>query len=465
MLSGLLAGTGAAVQGDDDSGTQAQEDEQLLRSRQIAVDGPGLLDYFRRQTLAAVDERRVRELARQLGDPTFRVREKAAAELIAQGPKALPLLREAAALGDLEGRRRADKCIQAIESRSAGELLAAAARQVRVRRPVGAWAVLLEYLPAARDPEVEEAVVEALWELVRQDKRVEPALAAALADPSPARRAAAALAVGRLGDAGQRARVRRLLADPHPVVRLRAAEALLTTQDRAALPALIDLLETAPLEVAGRAEDLLRDLAGGRSPDTPLEESLAARRKCQDAWQAWLQAHGAKVDLAGRAAGGPTASPARRAKTVSQLFLQAVLRKDLRALTKTVEAPFTMLGLEVYRTQKELDDKLRELLRENKGEVFTVKLVKVGRPKDYLEKVGDKLRDFFKGVPLAELHIVYVQVQEKQTRTEDVALFVRVRGSRARVIGIGEARPQKTDPARPAPSAAGTTRRGWAGLG
>src|SRR5437588_614184 len=68
-----------------------------------------------------------------------------------------------------------------------------------------------------------------------RDGKLDPALAAALDDREPARRAAAALVLGRYGTSEQRAAVRRLLTDREAKVRLRAAQGLLAARDGTAL--------------------------------------------------------------------------------------------------------------------------------------------------------------------------------------------------------------------------------------
>ena len=71
----------------------AGEDEKLLQTARIGVDGPGLLDYFRQRTTTAAQQNHVLALIRQLGDDSFKVRQKATAELAALGPAAVPFLR------------------------------------------------------------------------------------------------------------------------------------------------------------------------------------------------------------------------------------------------------------------------------------------------------------------------------------------------------------------------------------
>src|SRR5437868_4945936 len=60
-------------------------DEKILRDVREGVDGPALLDYFRKRTYPEVDPKTLERLISELGAPSFRVREKAFADLIALG--------------------------------------------------------------------------------------------------------------------------------------------------------------------------------------------------------------------------------------------------------------------------------------------------------------------------------------------------------------------------------------------
>src|SRR5438105_3028505 len=130
--------------------------------------------------------------------------------------------------------------------------------RLQEEHPPGTTAALLVLLPLL-DEDAEECVHVALHKLSRQGGRIEPGLLAALADDSPARRAAAALAVGRLRQDGVRDRVRPLLKDSDPKVRLFAALGLLAAGDRSAMLALPELVEVPA--VAERAEAVLAALA------------------------------------------------------------------------------------------------------------------------------------------------------------------------------------------------------------
>src|SRR5262249_3717733 len=116
----------------------AAEDEKFLKANKVATDGPGLLAYFRKHTLSDADLRRLQALIVQLGDESFKVRQKASEALIAFGPAALPQVRRALRETDEEVKERARDAIAALQGGPGPALRAAAARLVRQRAPAGA---------------------------------------------------------------------------------------------------------------------------------------------------------------------------------------------------------------------------------------------------------------------------------------------------------------------------------------
>jgi hypothetical protein len=272
-------------------------DAQTLKAAGIAADGPSLLDYFRQQTLTTGAQERAQALVRSLGDDSFRLRENASTALVELGAAAVPLLRQALQDPDIEIVRRAEECLHRMKDRSASEVPAAAAREVARRKPPGAAAVLLAYLPFAPNAAVSQEVREALAAVTSRDGKPEAALVAALADPVAPRRAAAAEALCRAGVAGQRTAVRRLLRDPDPAVRLPVAMALTARGDKDAVPVLIDLLALAPRPEAYQVVDLLFRLAGDQAPEVGLGEDEDGRQRCRQAWASWWDGHRAEADL------------------------------------------------------------------------------------------------------------------------------------------------------------------------
>jgi hypothetical protein len=268
-------------------------DEALLRSVGVSTDGPGLLMFFRLRGQGEAKPERLDALIEQLGDKSPLVARKALGELASLGAPAIPSLRRAIKDPDLHQTvLLAKRCLKALEEHP-GQLSAAAARLIGQRRPAGTAEALLAFLPSAEDEGVIEEIRLALTSVAHPDGKPDPALLKALQDESPIRRA---LAIDTLCQNGINAAVleavplRKLLEDPKPSVRLRAALALSRARDAKAISTLISLLSELPMEQARQAEDFLSELAGDQSPKSVLSNDDDSRKKCRDAWAAWWQA-------------------------------------------------------------------------------------------------------------------------------------------------------------------------------
>lgn len=279
-----------------DEATEA--DEAVLKEARVPSDDRSLLVFLRSRSLTDADRRRLERLLRDLGNAAFRVRERAGRALVAFGPPALPFLRQAVNDPDREVSRRAALCIGEIERGRGAALPAAAVRLLVERKAPGAVEALLAYLPFTDDAAVEEEVVGGLTRLTSSEGRVSAAVEAALQDPLPARRSAAAYVIGRFGGPGQRELARRLLRDPDAKVRLRAARGLIAGRDKSAVPTLIALLgEGVPAAVGWQAEESLFRIAGEKGPAVSFGPDPDSRKKAQDAWAGWWRDQGARVDL------------------------------------------------------------------------------------------------------------------------------------------------------------------------
>ncbi len=271
-------------------------EEKTLREANVSTDGRSLLVFFRARTLTEDAKAKLVDLVRALGDDKFAVRERATEELKRAGRPAVKLLQGALTDPDLEVRRRAEDCLQAIEHGPNLALIEAASRLVAARRPPGAAEVLLAYLPSAEDDSVHEAVFQALAAVGSHDGRPEPAVTAALTDREPVRRAAAAFALGRTPE--HQKWLRPLLADPAPAVRFHAAVACFRGGDKSAANTLIALLTDAPLPLAWQTEELLGRAAGEQAPAISVGAGAEQeRRKCRAAWEAWWKDNADAVDL------------------------------------------------------------------------------------------------------------------------------------------------------------------------
>jgi HEAT repeat protein len=195
-------------------------------------------------------------LIEQLGCGNFAERERASRVLVALELAAVPALQEAINSKDTEVRRRAALCLDEIQARTWHSLGLAAVRLLLRSKPEGLAAVLIQYLPYAGDEAVEEEIYFGVDHLARQARRADAALMSALDDPLAARRALAGCIVGARGTVHQRFRVRRLLGDPDAEVRLRTAQGLLASGEKASLPTLVALLENSSVALCWQAEEL-----------------------------------------------------------------------------------------------------------------------------------------------------------------------------------------------------------------
>jgi hypothetical protein len=281
MLLGLLA---AAAE-------DADPDEKTLRDNKVATDGPGLLRFLRSRTLDDNDGEKLKALIRQLGNDSFREREKATAELLRYGRLALPFLRAGTKDSDAEIAHRSRRCIEKIMAGPGPGLPIAVLHRIARGRPEGAAEVLLRYLPFADDPYVEEETLAALVAVAVRGGEADPAIIGAIRDQLPLRRVAAARVLDRAKDAKLRASIRPLLTDSQPRVRLEAAHALLLAREKEAVPALIELLRCDSVDISYRAEWLLLSVAGDKRPKGSAGDgSKTDRRKWHDAWVSWWKA-------------------------------------------------------------------------------------------------------------------------------------------------------------------------------
>src|SRR5579871_2212159 len=223
--------------------TAAVEDEALFHRAGLASDGPALIAFFQARARTEIDREELHRLLQRFVEGSAAERVPALSELIGLGPLALPVLRQTANdLDHPEAALRAQHVLPWLEGASSHKLLAAAARMLAQRKPEGAAAGLLLYLPYADDPEVLMAIHNALQAVAAPTGKPDPALLQGLNDRMGVRRAAAGVALCSAMPSEQVPDVRKLLKDPSAAVRLRAAKALAEANDAEAIPVLIDLL-------------------------------------------------------------------------------------------------------------------------------------------------------------------------------------------------------------------------------
>jgi HEAT repeat protein len=285
-------------QGDDEKDRKALRDAWAGWWRKI--DGSALVDEFRARTLDPSEKPKVAEMIKQLGDSNYRVREKASQGLASMGAKVLADLRVAAKDADGERSRRAEDCMNKINSSDAKRVPVGTARLAALRRPDGAAEAMLGYLPFADDDDGMIAEVKSALTTLALDPNGKPetALVKGLADAQPVRRSAAAEALAKGGGLSVRGDVKKLLNDSDLAVRQAAAAALTVAGDKDAVPVLIDLLAELPSEKTWTAQDILHQLAGDKAPTATMGDKPEERKRYRDAWADWWKNNAVSTDLA-----------------------------------------------------------------------------------------------------------------------------------------------------------------------
>ena len=427
------------------------DDEQLLKDAKVGVDGSALLAYFQQHTTTADQQERIRGLIRRLGDDSYKVREKASADLAKLGAAAVPHLRSALNDPDEEIKERAEillKNAEGTENRAAQS--AAAARLLRQRAPEGAAAALLAYAPDADNDAVENEVVASLAVLGVHDGKVDAAVVAALKDKAPGRRAAAGVVVGRSGTAEQRADVQKLLTDPDPRVRFRAAQGLLAGRDRSAVPALIALVKEGSPDLAYQADELLSCAVGSRA----------------------AHARGARTPRAGRTADPPGTPGRRRRRTPRWIFparrwiyrrstrrcgrdvvrqcFSSLVAGDLPGFKRTTDVPFQMFGEQTHTKREELDAVFNENPIGLRGQPFYPLLVGEAPLQEFARANNGALPGPMDSVFMTHykpgelvlfvVHQVQIGTTDQTDATQGNLFLVRLNGDQPHVIGINQNR-------------------------
>lgn len=296
-LAALLLTTAVVAQGplpSELAGDTSKEDQKTLRDVGLAVDGPALLDYFRKRTFKEANPKEMAALIQQLGDLDFATREKAYAGLISLGPSAIVGLKQADSSPNTEIKQRARDLRERLEAKAEPAIQAATARLIAREKPAGAADVLLAFLPFA-DQAVADEICKALGSVAAPGGKLEPVIFEALHDKLPIKRGAAAEALVRADVKKQLPgadkilpEVRKLLQDPEPAVRLRTGLALVTRKEKEALPTLVELLDRLPPEQMWPVEEILIRLAGDKTPAVSLGTNDVTRKACYSAWSKWL---------------------------------------------------------------------------------------------------------------------------------------------------------------------------------
>ena len=410
-------------------GDQVKEDEKLLTDAKQSTTGEGLCDFFRKQTPADADLKRVPALIAKLSSDDFDEREKATEALMALGPVALPILRKELNHRDLETRTRVRACVEKVESNPTGEWTAAAARLLRERNPKDAVDVLLAYVPWSASDEVENEVMLTLVALGVKDGKADETFVATAKDKSAVRRAAAALVLAR-GTDEQKKLAKDALKDADALVRFRAAQGLVAAGDKTALPVLYSLLSEAQLSVAERAEDLLQRVAGDSSPTAGLGASDDSRKKCREAWEAWSKKNYEALDLA-KIDTTAARSPAALARDAVRRFAEAGCKGDVDKIEKLMDESINVMGI-ITIARQDLLKQMRDAPKPDKTPTFTnIKSVKL----DEIATNSPETKQFRDAFAKEKVEAVSIEITEGG-RQETMILVLRMKGGKMMIAGL-----------------------------
>lgn len=291
----------------ENDGEPAISDEEALKAAGLsAAEGDKLIGYLKQRTVSDSQKGKIDSLIKQLGSDQFADRIKAGETLEVFGPAAISLLKKAEKDPDPEVAYQAARVLRRMETIPHTAVAAAAVRAVVKLKPPGAAEALLGFLPLADSEPLADEIRGALVSIAAPGGKADPAILAALDDPSPLRRSAAYIALIQGGPTAERIRIKdafpkvaaAIRADTDPEAKFVGLwTALLTTRQKDFIP---DLIEMIPKLSRGRIwqlEDFLIHLAGqppegGRFGKTP--EKIARAR---DAWAAWWKARGDSIDL------------------------------------------------------------------------------------------------------------------------------------------------------------------------
>jgi hypothetical protein len=452
-LAAVVAFWAAPAARADYSDDQYKLDLKLLEDKGQPHTDADLVEFFRKRLITDAERDKIDGYIKKL-NKGFKEREQATSDIIAAGPPALPLLRKVLGSNvDLETKKRADRCIKAIEEKSPSALVVAAARVLKHRRTQSACAILMAYLAVAPDDVVEEEIDAALFSLALigakldvlpplvKAGKLDPLFVKALEDKDASRRAIAALIVGRYGSAGERKAVAALLTDKEPAVRFRAAQGLTSGRDTRGIPVLIELLESGPMPLALQAEDLLSVVAEEKGPVVPLGEAAEVRKKCHTAWQEWYDKNKATLSLAKADVDTPFGSLVTRASNGAVAFIKAIVKFDKEMITKTTDVPFTFAGQLNFNTREEFDNFIKMIGDQRPPEQdLKFHVTKVVPAAEYAKTAPEVERGFLEAARIAQIHVVYIEITEGGGPQAALPFFVRISGGRARCLGFGNPR-------------------------
>jgi hypothetical protein len=140
----------------------------------------------------------------------------------------------------------------------------------------------------------------------------------------------------------------------------------------------------------------------------------------------------------------PFGSLATRAGAGATAFINAIIKFDIAQVTKTTDVPFSFFGAITFNTREEFDNFLN-MNKPGGPENIKFKVSKVISAAEYMKNAAEQERTFLEASRPAQVHVVYVAIVEGPGGggpEQQIPLFVRISGGRAKCIGLGNPRGQ-----------------------
>ena len=267
--------------------------EKILAEKNIGVDSPALAKYLKDLHPTPEQREKAKMLIRQLGDSSFRVRERATVELQMMVRPPTEALVVASKGDDPEIRRRAQQVLD-VGKPAAVRVMHAAFHVIAAKKTPGLMAELLAAIPLCDKRYLESAARRAIDAAAKpEDAEI---LRKALRGENAQVRVAAASGLGKAVGQDARGDLHALLKDREDRVKLAAAEAIADLGDRKCLATLLAMLNSDELLVRVSAATALRQLSG-KHHGFAAYHTAEERAKIVAQWKAWVDGDGKTAKL------------------------------------------------------------------------------------------------------------------------------------------------------------------------
>ena len=294
------------------------------------INGEKLLPEFTQKTPTPEDQRKIKDLIRELGDDNFETREKASMKIKALGDLVVPSLRSLTNSMDVEIKGRAKSLLEEMGESKSKPISPSLVRILALKKTKGLLPALLAYFPVAESDEQFNEFLESaiLYAAVLKSLNAE----------NPRVKLASGMLLLSFEDANSKEAIKTILVDKNPWIRNRMALALANLADKSSIPILINTLADLNQEQSSDTETFLFELAGANLP-TDLPTSPSDRKKTKEAWLAWWSKNADKTSLTKSLLGN------LQAVSKGNIIISSLANNQVLELDRNGKARWTITGL------------------------------------------------------------------------------------------------------------------------